>query len=584
MSHPRLNRGRYGEVEAKRSESKMMASKSFIFPASFAQQRLWFLDQLDPSQSVYNMVYAVRFSASIDLTVLEQSLNEIVGRHESLRTTFTAIDGQPMQVIQSHRDFTLPLVDLSRLPPAERHVESRLCAEQIAEQPFDLAQGPLLRLTLMRLAEQENVLLVVMHHSVSDGWSMGIFLRELAALYEAFSADAPSPLPELPIQYADYASWQREWLQGDVMEEQLSYWRAHLSGAPPALELAADRPRPSIQTFKGARRYTNLPASLMDRLRELSRAEGVTLFMTMLAAFDVLLWRYSGQDDLTVGTPIAGRNRSELESLIGFFANTLPLRANLGDNPSFRALLGRVREIALEAYAHQDVPFDRLVDELRPERSLAHTPLFQVIFAFENTPQPFEFPGLNMKWLEVDRGTSRCDLSLFATDKGAELSCMWEYSTDLFDSETIDQMMSSYRTLLESILDNRTEKIGYLQIWTADQRRQLIEQSTRPLIDSEKFEAASAAPTALCMQHLFEAQAERTPDLVAMVSGAQSLTYRELNVRGNRLAHHLKKLGVGSEVPVGVCLERSTELVVALLAVLKAGGAYVPVDPAYPAE
>ena len=323
-----------------------MAIESFIFPASFAQQRLWFLDQLHPSQSVYNMVYAVRFEAPIKFAELERSLNEIVRRHESLRTTFTSIDGQPMQVIKTHRDFTLPLVELSQLPPAEREVQSQAYAEQEAGQPFDLAKGPLLRTTLMRLGERENVLLVVMHHIVSDGWSMGIFLRELATLYEAFSQNRQSPLPELPVQYADYAAWQREWLQGDALEEQVSYWRAHFSDAPAALELAADRPRPPIQTFKGATRYTDLPASLVDRLRALSRAEGVTLFMTLLAAFDVLLWRYSGQADIVVGTPIAGRNVSELEGLIGYFANTLPLRANLADNPTFRDLLLRVRERA----------------------------------------------------------------------------------------------------------------------------------------------------------------------------------------------------------------------------------------------
>ena len=556
-----------------------MASKSFIFPASFAQQRLWFLDQMDPSQSVYNMVYAVRFETALDPAVLEKSLNEIVRRHESLRTTFTSIDGQPMQVIEAHRNFTLPVVELSQLPPTEREAQSRQYAEQEAGRTFDLAAGPLLRTTLMRQGERESVLLVVMHHIVSDGWSMGIFLRELATLYEAFAAGRQSPLPEIPIQYADYATWQREWLQGDVLEEQLSYWRLHLGGAPAALELAADRPRPAIQTFKGARRYTELPAGLVDRLRTLSRAEGVTLFMTMLAAFDVLLWRYSGQADVVVGTPMAGRNASELEGLIGFFANTLPLRANLADNPTFRELLGRVREMALEAHAHQDVPFDRLVEELRPERSLGHTPLFQVIFAFENTSQSLEFPGLKMKWLEVDRGTSRCDLSLFATDTGAELSCMWEYSTDLFDSETIEQMMSSYRRLLESILDHREEKIGYLEIWTENERRQVTESSSAPS-DSK----TAGQTNAVCMHELFEAQATRTPDSIAVVSGAQSLTYRELNTRANQLAHHLQKLGVGPEVPVGVCLERSAELIVALLGVLKAGGAYVPVDPDYPAE
>ena len=552
-----------------------MATESFIFPASFAQQRLWFLDQLHPSQSVYNMAYSVRFEAPIKFTELERSLNEIVRRHESLRTMFTSIDGQPMQVIKTRRDLTLPLVEFTQLLPAEREVQSRRYAEQEAGRPFDLAAGPLLRTTLMRFGEKENVLLVVMHHIVSDAWSMGIFLRELATLYEAFSQNRQSPLPELPVQYADYAAWQRERLQGDALEEQISYWREHLRGAPPVLELAADRPRPAVQTFKGARRYTGLPAGLVDRLRALSRAEGVTLFMTMLAAFDVLLWRYSEQNDVTVGTPIAGRNRSELEGLIGFFANALPLRANLSDNPTFRNFVSRVRETALEAHAHQDAPLDKLVEELRPERRLSHTPLFQVMFSFENTPPALEFPGLNMKWLEVDHGTSRGDLLLFATDKGAELSCMWEYSTDLFDGETIEQMMSSYRTLLESILDQPEKRIGYLEIWTESQREQL-------LVQSHGDQSEQAAP--VCIQQLFEAQAERTPESIAVVSGEQSLTYRALNARANQLAHHLQKLGVGPETPVGVCLERSAELAVALLGVLKAGGAYVPVDPHYPAE
>jgi amino acid adenylation domain-containing protein len=555
---------------------KMTASNSFTFPASFAQQRLWFLDQLDPNQSVYNMAYAVRFETPLDLAVLEKCLNEIVRRHESLRTTFAAIDGQPQQIVRKELALSLSIVDLSGLPPEHREAESRKHAALEAGQPFDLSKGPLLRATLLRLGEQNNVLLLVMHHIVSDGWSMGILLRELAVLYEAFSLGREPSLPELPVQYADYAVWQRELLQGEVIDEQISFWREHLQGAPTALQLASDRTRPPLQTFKGARRYTELPAALSDRLRDLSRREGVTLFMTLLAAFDVLLWRFSGQTDIVVGTPIAGRNRSELEDLIGFFANTLPLRVTLSGNPSFRDLLARVRELALEAYSHQDVPFDRLVEELKPERSLSHTPLFQVIFAFENTPQPQRASGLSMNWLEVDRGTSRCDLSLFATDKGAELGCMWEYSTDLFDAETIAQMMSSYGTLLESILERPEDKIGYLEIWTEAERRRLIE----PAVEVAPEKTGSRP----CMQQLFEDQAEQRPDAVAVVCGEQRVTYRELNARANGLARYLQELEVGPEVTVGVCMERSVDSIVALLGILKAGGAYVPVDPAYPSE
>ncbi len=406
-------------VEVKKIGSKIMASNSFIFPTSFAQQRLWFLEQLDPGKSTYNMLYAVRFETCLNLDALVQSLNDIVRRHEPLRTTFSTTDGQPVQVIAKKMSVELPVIDLSELSPSDREQEMRSWSEREAGQPFDLAAGPLLRARLLRLADDENVLLIALHHIVSDGWSMGVLFRELATLYEAFSNHQTITIPELPVQYADYAAWQRDWLQGEELEDQVSYWKKQLDGAPVVLDLATDRPRPPIQTFAGARRYTALSESLVQRLRALSNREGVTLFMTLLAAFDVLLWRYSGQDDVVVGTPIAGRNRSELEGLIGFFANTLPLRVDVSGNPRFRELLGRVREIALDAYAHQDIPFDKLVEVLRPERSLSQTPLFQVIFAFENSSPTQEFPGLNMKWLEVDRGTSRCDLSLFTATRSS---------------------------------------------------------------------------------------------------------------------------------------------------------------------
>ena len=551
-----------------------MASTSFIFPASFAQQRLWFLEQLDPGKSIYNMLYAVRFETCLNLDALEQSLNEVVRRHESLRTTFSTTDGQPVQVIAKEMSVELPVIDLSKLAPSDREQELRLWSEREAGQPFDLAAGPLFRARLLRLADNENVLLIALHHIVSDGWSMGVLFRELATLYEAFSTHQTLTIPELPVQYADYAAWQRDWLQGEELEDQVSYWKKQLDGAPAVLDLATDRPRPAIQTFAGSRRYTALPESLVQRLRTLSNREGVTLFMTLLAAFDVLLWRYSGQDDVVVGTPIAGRNRPELEGLIGYFANTLPLRVDVSGNPRFRELLGRVREIALDAYAHQDIPFDKLVEKLRPERSLSQTPLFQVIFAFENRSPTQEFPGLNMKWLEVDRGTSRCDLSLFTTDKLGSLSCMWEYSTDLFDGATIERMMLNYETILESILENPAERIGYLRICAEEERRRLIEWNS----------ATSEYATDDCMHQLFEARAEQTPDAVAVVFEDQRLTYRDLNTRANQVAHYLQRRGVGRETPVGVCLGRSAEMTIALLGVLKAGGAYLPIDPDYPAE
>jgi amino acid adenylation domain-containing protein len=552
-----------------------MASKSFIFPASFAQQRLWFLEQLDPGKSVYHMLYALRFETLLDVGALEQSLNEMIRRHESLRTSFLTTDGKPVQIVAREMRIELPVIDLSGLPESEREREGRCWSEREATHPFDLAAGPLLRARLLRFAEKESVLLLCLHHIISDGWSMGVLFRELAAFYEAFSANQRTTLPDLTVQYADYAVWQRDWLQGEELEIQVSYWKSQLDGAPVLLELATDRPRPPVQTFIGARRYVELPGSLVQRLRTLSNREGVTLFMTLLAAFDVLLWRHSGQDDVIVGTPIAGRNRSELEGVIGLFANTLPLRVDLSGNPRFRELLVRVRETALDAYSHQDIPFDKLVEELHPERTLSHTPVFQVIFAFENASLKQEFPGLNMKWLEIDRGISRGDLSLFTTEKQDGLSCMWEYSTDLFDKETIERMIVNYQTLLESIVEQPEERIAYYQTCNDEELRRLL---------VEWNSAKSPQSSEQCIQEQFEDQVEQTPDAIALVFGNERLTYRELNSRANQLAHYLRKRGVGPETPVGVCLDRSAEMIVALLGILKAGGAYVPLDPGYPSE
>ena len=552
-----------------------MASKSFIFPASFAQQRLWFLEQLDPAKSVYHMLYAVRFETRVDVAALGQSLNEVVRRHESLRTSFATTDGKPMQVVAKEIRIELSVIDLSALSPNEQENEGQWWSQREASQPFDLVAGPLLRARLLRFADEENVLLICVHHIVSDGWSMRLLFRELATFYEAFSANRPITLPELPLQYADYAAWQREWLQGDELKTQLSYWKNQLDGAPSMLELATDRARPAMQTFVGARTYVELPESLIQRLRALSNREGVTLFMLLLTAFDVLLWRHSSQYDVVVGTPIAGRNRSELEGILGLFANTLPLRVDLSGNPSFRELLGRVRDVALDAYAHQDMPFDKLVEELHPQRTLSHTPIFQVIFAFENAALAQASPGLNTTWLEVDRGISHSDLSLFITEKADSLSCMWEYSTDLFDKETIERMIRNYQTLLESILAHPEERIGYLQTCSDQELRRLL---------FEWNAAKTPASSERCVHEVFETQAGETPDAIALVSSNERLSYRELNARANQIAYYLRKRGVGPETPVGVCLERSAKMIVALLGILKAGGAYVPLDPGYPSE
>ena len=552
-----------------------MEDAPFICPTSFAQQRLWFLEQLDPGKSVYTILYAVRFESRIDLRALTLSVNEIVRRHESLRTRFATVDGQPMQVIDRESNFALQVADLSGLPKSEQDRAIRREAEREGTEPFDLSAGPLFRARLLLLGAEHSVLLITVHHIVIDGWSVGVVFQELAALYEAFSNHRQSPLPEPEVQYADYSVWQRDSLQAGALEDQVAFWKTLLAGAPAALDMATDRQRPAVQSFEGARRYGELPAALTDRLRAFSRRERATLFMTLLAAFDVLLWRYSGQEDIVVGTPLAGRVRSELEGIVGLFANTLPIRTDLTGNPGFRELLRRVREVALDVYAHQDVPLDRLVEKLRPERSLSHAPLFQVVFALENTPQPLNLPGLSMTWIEVDRGTARADLSLFASDKGAGVTCMWEYSTDLFDHDTIERMMLNYQAVLESVLDNPDVPIGSLSTCAAAERRRLVVEW-----NALRTEPAPAG----CMQEVFEDQAERMPDAFAVVCGTERLTYRRLNARANQLAHYLRARGVRPETRVGVCLERSAAMIVSLLAVLKAGGSYVPLDPGYPAD
>jgi amino acid adenylation domain-containing protein len=551
-----------------------LSTESFSFPASFAQQRLWFLDQFDPGQSVYNMGFAVRIESPLDVGAMEKSLNELVKRHESLRTTFTNIDGEPVQTVARQLDLTLKVVDLTGADEAGRENEAIKLVEATAAEPFDLATGPLLRSLLAQLGEATHILSFVMHHIISDGWSMGVFLRELGTFYQGFVNGRPVVLDELPIQYADYASWQRDWLQGRRLTEQVDYWRDHLLNAPPTLDLGSDRLRPSLQTFKGARLHSELPATLLAELRNLSRREGVTLFMTLLSAFDVLMSKFSGQADIVVGTPIAGRNRTELEGIIGYFANTLPLRVDLTGNPSFNNLLKRVREVALGAYAHQDVPFDKLVEELQPDRSLSHSPLFQVIFALENTPQTQTFPGLDVTWMNIDRGTSRSDLSLFASEQEDCLSCMWEFSTDLFDHQTIEQIISSFETLLQNVVSDSATPIGYLDIWSEQERRELVTKWNSTELESSASETMHAR---------FETQTNLTPNAVAVACNDRKLTFGELNSRANQLAHRLQQCGVSVETPVGVFLDRSVETIVALLGILKSGGCYVPIDPAYPA-
>ena len=543
---------------------------------SYAQQRLWFLDQLQPNSSLYNIPLALRLAGFLEVAALEQSLEEIIHRHEALRTNFITIDGKPTQIIQTVRNWQLSVIELQHLPRLEQETSAQELAITQAIQPFDLASGSLLRATLVVLSETEHILLICMHHIVSDEWSMGVFIQELATSYNAYAQGQSANTAPLPIQYADFAIWQRQWLVGEVLQSQLSYWKQQLADAPALLSLPTDRPRPAVQKFLGAYQEFALSLELTQGLMQLSQQQGVTLFMTLLAGFDTLLYRYTGQSDILVGTPIANRNHSEIEGLIGFFVNTLVMRTDLSADPSFSSLLGRVREMALSAYAHQDLPFEMLVEALQPQRNLSHTPVFQVAFVFQNTPNSqVELTGLTVSPLVVENTTAKFDLTLAMENTGTGLVGVWEYNTDLFDSSTIERMASHFVTLLEGIVANPCEPISQLPLLTAVEQQQLLIEWNDTQVNY---------PHDLCIHQLFEEQVERKPDAVAVVFEEQQLTYHELNCRANQLAHYLRSHGVGADVLVGICVERSLEMIVGLLAILKAGGAYVPLDPDYPQE
>jgi amino acid adenylation domain-containing protein len=546
------------------------------FPLSFAQQRLWFLDQLEPGSSTYNGAGAIHLSGTLRLVALERSLQEITRRHEVLRTIFLDLQGQAVQLVRESINLTLPIVDLRALPQEQRTARADELAAAEARRPFDLARGPLVRTRLLRLDEQEYVVLVTMHHIVADGWSLGIFMRELVALYKSFSEGRPLSLPELPIQYADFASWQRQWMQGRVLDARLSYWKTQLGGELPTLELPLDHPRPAISTLRGAKQALVLPRSLSEKLKALSEKQGVTLYMTLLAAFYTLLYCYTGQRDIVIGSPIANRDRSEIEGLIGFFVNTLALRIRPACDLSFRELLKHVREVTLGAYTHQDLPFEKLVEELQPDRSLSRNPLFQVMFAFQNVPMPaLELAELKLRLAEGDSGTAKFDLTLSLWEQAETIGGWFEYSVDLFDEATIGRMCGHFQTLLEAIVADPDKRLAALPLLTPAEQHQIL---------FEWNDTGEERPPDQCFQQLFEAQVARTPDALALSFAGQQLTYEQLNARANQLAHHLQRLGVKPEVRVGISLERSVEMCVALLGVLKAGGAYVPLDPSQPPE
>jgi amino acid adenylation domain-containing protein/FkbM family methyltransferase len=546
-------------------------------PVSFAQQRLWFIDQLEGGSAFYNSPAAVRLSGRLDVEALRRTLTEIVRRHESLRTRFVEQDGLPVQIIEEAGEVLLPVVELMHLEEEEREAEARRMAAEEAREAFDLSRGPLLRGRLLRLREEEHVALLTMHHIVSDGWSMGVLVREIAALYEAYSEGRPSPLEELGIQYADYAIWQREWLQGEVLERQMEYWRGQLGGELPVLELRTDRVRPAVQSYRGAHEPFALTESLSEQLKEMSRREGMTLYMTLLAGFQVFLSRYSGQKDILLGTDIANRHRIETEALLGFFVNQLVMRGDLSGNPTFRELLRQAREVCLGAYAHQDLPFEKLVEELQPERSTSHTPLFQVKLVLQNaSEQTLTLPGLELSSLASGSGAARFDLTVMIGEgANGRLGGVWTYNTDLFDAETIRRMQVHFERLLEAAMATPNEKVSRLQFLSAEERARLVD---------ERNQTATEYSQRLCAHQLFEEQVEATPKAVAILHQNERVTYAELNRRANQLAHYLRELGVGPEVLVGILMERSVEMVVAVLGVLKAGGAYVPLDPQHPLE
>jgi amino acid adenylation domain-containing protein len=543
-------------------------------PLSYAQQRLWFLEQLEGENATYNMSAAVRLEGHLNIAALKQSLQEIVQRHETLRTTFPMRNGEPV-VQLSVFSYQLPVINLAALPYQKQELQKQAYKE--AKRPFDLSNGPLLRATLLQLNVDLHVLLVTMHHIISDGWSVGLLIRELSTLYEAFSQNQSSPLPPLPIQYIDFAHWQRQWLTGAVLERQLNYWQQQLAGSPALLELPTDFPRPAIKTLRGNLQAFEIPQDISQQLTQLSQQYDVTLFMTLLAAFVTLLSRYTGQQDIVVGTPIANRNRSDIEPLIGFFVNTLVLRTQLSGNPLFTELLTQVKQICVEAYDHQDVPFEQLVEMRQPGRNLSHTPLFQVMFVLQNTPaEQLELSGLTMSRLPLAHLTAQFDLTLSLEETPQGLVGSIEYSTDLFNADTIERLVGHFQTLLAGIVAQPTQPIAHLPLLTEPEKHQLLVEWNNTLT------AYPDEPK--CLHQLFEAQVERTPDAIAVVFNDQHLSYAALNQKANQLAHYLQTLNVKPEALVGLCLARSLEMIVGLLGILKAGGAYVPLDPNYPKE
>ncbi len=562
-------------IGAERNAAISRRQNANEFPLSFAQKRLWLLDRVEPGPH-YNDHFNLRLQGPLNASALQQGLDEIVRRHEALRATFATQNGEPIQKIAPPFNVPLPMADLTELPEPERMVMATQMAIETARAPIDLQHGPLLRAKLARLGHDDHLLILVIHHIAIDGWSRGVFLRELTALYEAFAAGRASTLPPPAIQYADFADWQQRWVGNEVLPKELPYWKKQLDGAPALLELPASFPRPEAQSFRGARQAISISRKTTEALKALSQREGCTLFMTLLAAFQALASRHTGQKDIVIGSPIANRNRAEIEGLIGWFANTLVLRADLSGNPTFRELMSRTRETALAAYAHQDLPYEKLVEELRPARNQSYNAVFQVMFVFQNAPMPgTSAAGVNISPFDIDSGVAKFDLTLNLAETPEGIEGWIEYATDLFDAGAISRLRGHYETLLESAVANPDQPVSKLTILTERERRQI-------LVEWNATEVPY--PRTACVHELFEEQAGRTPDDTAVICGAERLTYGELNARANQLAHFLRENGAGRNTLVGISVGRSVEMAVGILGILKSGAAYMPMDPAYPRE
>ena len=545
------------------------------FPASFAQQRLWFLDQLEPGTAAYNLARAFQVVGPLDVDALTRSFRTVVSRHAPLRTVFDSVEGEARQIVLSDADLNIPVMDLSDLPEDEREVQALRIASEEGRKPFNLSEGPLLRCLLLRLHPEKHILVLVMHHIVTDGWSISILFREVTKCYAAFIGNQTPDLPEISIQYAEYAQWQREHMSGALLASEIEHWKNKLEGAQTLLDLPTDFPRPSTHTWNGSSEEISLDRTILAKLKALAQAESSTLFMISMAAFQALLWRYTNQESILVGTPIAARNEVDIENMIALFVNTLVFRADFKGELTFRNLIRQVRAFALEAYSHQDVPFEKLVEELVPQRGLDTHPLFQVMFTFQNIPkQIFEIPGLTIEEMSFEAGIAKFDLSVEVWDDG-EFQCRFEYNTDIFQRSTMLRMLRHFERLLNSALENPDLPVARLAIMTAQERSQVL---------ADWNQTGAEYPRDLTIHRAFEEQARGTPDATALLCEGRRWTYRQINEEANRLAHRLVQQGIGPESLVGVFLPRSAEAVIALLGALKTGAAYVPLDPAYPSD